>query len=53
VLPEFAAVRVLDSIGAEGPVLRPPRTTCTVRHLLTHQSGFAYDLYDAKQAAYQ
>jgi methyl acetate hydrolase len=53
VLPEFAAIRVLESIGAEGPVLRPPRTTCTVRHLLTHRSGFAYETYDAKQAAYQ
>ena len=53
VLPEFSAVRVLESIGADGPVLRPPRTTCTVRHLLTHRSGFAYETYDAKQAAYQ
>jgi methyl acetate hydrolase len=53
VLPEFSAIRVLESIGADGPVLRPPRTTCTVRHLLTHRSGFAYETYDAKQAAYQ
>ena len=53
VLPEFSAVRVLESIGADGPVLRPPRTTCTVRHLLTHRSGFAYETYDAKQAGYQ
>lgn len=53
VLPEFADIRVLESIGPEGPVLRQPRTTCTVRHLLTHRSGFAYETYDAKQAAYQ
>ena len=53
VLPEFAAIRVLESIGPDGPVLRPPRTTCTVRHLLTHQSGFAYETYHPKQAAYQ
>jgi methyl acetate hydrolase len=53
VLPEFGAVQVLESIGPQGPVLRPPRTTCTIRHLLTHQSGFAYETYNANQAAYQ
>lgn len=45
-VPELAAVRVLDK-GS----MRPPRTPITVRHLLTHTSGFGYefmnrDLYD-------
>lgn len=53
VLPEFNEIQVLDSIGSDGPVLRPPRTTCTLRHLLTHTSGFAYATFCSKQAAYQ
>lgn len=45
-VPELASVRVLE----EGE-LRPPRTPVTVRHLLTHTSGFGYeflsrDLYE-------
>jgi CubicO group peptidase (beta-lactamase class C family) len=37
-LPELAKVRVLD-----GGTLRPPKTTMTVRQLLTHTSGFGYE----------
>lgn len=37
-LPELAAVQVLD-----GQTLRAPKTPVTVRHLLTHTSGFAYE----------
>lgn len=36
-LPELRAVQVL-----EGGVRRPPTSPPTVRHLLTHTSGFAY-----------
>jgi CubicO group peptidase (beta-lactamase class C family) len=37
-LPELRDVRVLDA-GTE----RPPKTKLTVRHLLTHTSGFGYE----------
>jgi methyl acetate hydrolase len=37
-VPELAAARVLDH-GA----LRAPKTPVTVRHLLTHTSGFGYE----------
>jgi len=37
-LPELRDVRVLD-----GVTQRPPKTPVTVRHLLTHTSGFGYE----------
>jgi CubicO group peptidase (beta-lactamase class C family) len=40
-LPELSAIRVLEN-GA----LRAPRSSPTVRHLLTHTSGFAYELFN-------
>ncbi|MFC9454369.1 serine hydrolase domain-containing protein [Streptomyces sp. NPDC056983] len=52
VLPEFADLPVLEDIGPGGPVLRPQRTACTLRHLLTHTSGLAYEAFHAKQAAH-
>jgi CubicO group peptidase (beta-lactamase class C family) len=36
--PELASVRVLDN-----GTLRPPKTPVTVRQLLTHTAGFAYE----------
>src|SRR3712207_7282595 len=39
----FAAIRVLEGIGPAGPVLRAPRRPVTLRHLLTHTSGLAYE----------
>jgi CubicO group peptidase (beta-lactamase class C family) len=33
-------------------VLRPPRTDITLRHLLTHTAGFAYDIWNADIARY-
>jgi CubicO group peptidase (beta-lactamase class C family) len=40
-LPELAALQVL-----EGGVLRPPKSPPTVRQLLTHTSGFAYEIFN-------
>lgn len=43
-LPEFANLQVLEGFGADGsPSLRPAKGPVTLRHLLTHTSGFAYD----------
>lgn len=52
VLPEFDEIEVLSSMGPRGPVLRPPRRPVTLRHLLTHTSGFAYATYNPKMAAW-
>jgi CubicO group peptidase (beta-lactamase class C family) len=40
-VPELAAIQVL-----EGGVLRPTKSPPTVRHLLTHTSGFAYEIFN-------
>jgi methyl acetate hydrolase len=53
VLPEFDDIRVLESIGEGGPVLRRPKRALTLRDLLTHTSGFAYDTWNAQQLEYQ
>ena len=42
-LPELAAVRVRDA-GKQ----RPPKRPMTVRHLLTHTSGFGYEFMNRK-----
>ena len=42
-LPELAKLDVLQGFDAAGkPVLRPATKPVTLRHLLTHTSGFAY-----------
>lgn len=53
VLPQFGDIGVLESMGPSGPVLRRPRTPVTLRHLLTHTSGFAYATWNAAQAEFQ
>jgi methyl acetate hydrolase len=44
-VPELGDVRVLD-----GGTQRPPRTPVTVRHLLTHTSGFGYEFMNRELA---
>jgi methyl acetate hydrolase len=44
---------VLDGFDAKGlPQLRPAKRPITLHHLLTHTSGFAYRLWDAKAVQY-
>ena len=51
--PTLDAPQVLDGFDAKGiPQLRPARKPITLRHLLTHTSGFSYQLWDAKVARY-
>jgi len=53
VMPALAAPRVLEGFDAQGePILRPARGAITLRHLLTHTSGFVYDTWNANQLAY-
>jgi methyl acetate hydrolase len=48
VLPPLRQVKVLAGFGADGqPILQSPRRAITLRHLLTHTSGFAYDMWNA------
>ncbi|WP_309646230.1 serine hydrolase domain-containing protein [Phenylobacterium sp.] len=42
-LPEFSDLQVLEGFDEDGtPRLRPARRAVTLRHLLTHTSGFGY-----------
>ncbi|HTI80602.1 MAG TPA: serine hydrolase domain-containing protein [Acetobacteraceae bacterium] len=53
VLPELATVQVLDGFAADGsPRLRPAQRPITLRHLLTHSSGFVYEIWNAGMVRY-
>ena len=52
ILPEFAELKVLEGIGADGPKLRAPRTQATVRHLATHTSGLVYEFWNTDVPRY-
>lgn len=44
VLPEFLGIPVIKGFNDDGsPILVPHKKTLTLRHLLTHSSGLAYD----------
>ena len=48
VLPELGDLQVLDGFDDHGqPVLRPAVGPVTLRHLLTHTSGFVYEFWNA------
>jgi len=51
--PAIGSPQVLDGFDAKGlPQLRPAQRPITLRHLLTHTSGFVYRLWDAKAVHY-
>jgi methyl acetate hydrolase len=53
VLPELGRVQVLDGFASDGsPLLRPARQPITLRHLLTHTSGFVYDVWNPDMGRY-
>jgi methyl acetate hydrolase len=48
VCPQLNETKVLDGFDADGnPITRPPSTPITLRHLLTHTSGFVYEIWNA------
>ena len=53
VVPELARAQVLDGFDADGkPMLRAPKAAITLRHLLTHTAGYAYDMWNADVSRY-
>ena len=51
--PALGSPQVLTGFDAAGtPRLRPAKRPITLRHLLTHTSGFTYRLWDAKAVRY-
>src|SRR5262245_22698411 len=54
VVPSLSSAKVLEGFDASGqPRLRAPKRPITLRHLLTHTSGFAYELWRPEIAQYQ
>src|SRR5258708_3121228 len=52
-LPDLAAPQVLEGFDANGePKLRPARNPITLRHLMTHTAGFAYDMWNGDMVKY-
>jgi CubicO group peptidase (beta-lactamase class C family) len=53
VLPELGNARVLEGFAPDGsPRLRPANRPITLRHLLTHTSGFVYDIWNPEMGGY-
>src|ERR1700742_4068259 len=52
-LPDLASPQVLEGFDAKGePKLRPAKGTITLRHLMTHTAGFAYDMWNGDMVKY-
>jgi len=52
-LPDLASPQVLEGFDAKGePKLRPARNPITLRHLMTHTAGFAYDIWNGDMVKY-
>jgi methyl acetate hydrolase len=53
VLPDLASPQVLEGFDARGePKLRPAKNPITLRHLMTHTAGFAYDMWNGDMVRY-
>lgn len=51
-VPEWAGKQVLEGWDGETPILRPARTTATVRNLATHTAGSTYEWWSEGHARY-
>jgi methyl acetate hydrolase len=53
VLPDLASPQVLEGFDGSGaPRLRPAKNPITLRHLMTHTAGFAYDMWNGDLVTY-
>src|ERR1700738_1393212 len=53
VLPQLATPQVLEGFDAQGePKLRAAKKPITLRHLMTHTAGFAYDIWKGDMGKY-
>jgi methyl acetate hydrolase len=53
VLPDLASPQVFEGFDAKGaPKLRPAKNPITLRHLMTHTAGFAYDMWNGDLVQY-
>lgn len=53
VLPDLGKVRVLEGVDGSGqPKFRDPKRPITLRHLLTHTSGYVYEIWNADMGSY-
>ncbi len=54
VIPYLGEVGVLEGFDDDGqPKTRPPKRPVTLRHLLTHTSGYVYEIWNTDILAYQ
>ncbi|MEH2490375.1 serine hydrolase domain-containing protein [Bradyrhizobium sp. AZCC 2230] len=52
-LPDLATPQVLEGFDSKGePKLRPAKSAITLRHLMTHTAGFAYNVWNGDCAQY-
>lgn len=54
ILPELSSPQILEGFAADGsPQLRAAKNVVTVRHLLTHTSGYTYSFWSEALARYE
>lgn len=52
IIPAWADKQVLEGFEGNTPILRPPKTKATIRHLATHTSGLSYEIWDKNIAKF-